>query len=216
MKVNDSKVIEMFEEAVAEYAGSKYGVAISSQTNAVFLCLELLKMKGILKEKQLIQIPKRTYMSIPMTILNVGMHIEFADIKWSGAYKLQYSRHSPDEPEVWDSAVRFTKDMYVTDSLYCVSFQYKKALPIGRGGMILTNNEEDKILLQQLRFNGRTNGVSQANDNYTIRGWNMYMLPEQAARGLTLMTMLPDKNKDIASFQDYPDVSKQFSKELLE
>jgi len=209
MNINDSKVIEMFEEAVAEYAGSKYGIATSSQTNAVFLCLELLKIKGIIKPRHVIQVPKQTYMSIPMTILNAGLQLEFRDEKWSGAYQLTPT-------PIYDSAVRFTKDMYVKDSLYCVSFQYKKALPIGRGGMILTDDEEDKILLEQLRFNGRTNGISQSEDTYKIRGWNMYMIPEQAARGLTLLSLLPEKNKDIASYQDYPDVSKQFSKELLE
>ena len=202
MNINDSKVIEMFEEEVARYAGSKYGVAISSQTNAVFLCLELLKLKGELREGDVISIPNRTYMSIPMTILNCGCKINFLDLKWSGAYQL-----SP--TIVYDSAVRFTEDMYVKDSLYCTSFQYRKGIPIGRGGMVLTDSKEYYELLHKLCFNGRANGVSQADDVYTIRGWNMYMMPEQAARGLTLMSILPEKNKDIAGFQDYPDLSKQ-------
>lgn len=202
MNVDDSQIIDIFEKAVAKYGGSKYAVAISSQTNAVFLCLELLKLKGLLKEGDVITIPNRTYMSMPMTVLNVGCKIKFTDLKWSGAYQL-----SP--TIVYDSAVRFTKDMYVDASLYCVSFQYRKGIPIGRGGMVLTDSKEYCELLQKLRFNGRANGVSQADDVYTIRGFNMYMMPEQAARGLTLMSILPEKNKDVAGFQDYPDLSKQ-------
>ena len=202
MNVNDSQVIDIFEREVAKYAGSKYGVAVSSQTNAIFLCLELLKHQRKLREGATITIPKRTYMSVPMSILNAGCKISFNDEKWSGAYNLKGTN-------IYDSAVRFTKDMYVRGSLYCVSFQYRKALPIGRGGMILTDSKEEYELLHKLCFNGRANGVSQADDIYNVRGWNFYLTPEQAARGLTLMSILPEKNKDIASWQDYPDLSKQ-------
>jgi len=202
MKINDSKIIEMFEETVASFSGSQYGIATSSNTNGIFLSIELLKHKGLLKEGDIIEIPKRTYMSVPMSILNARMKVKFREEKWSGAYQLKPT-------PIWDSAVRFTRNMFVKGSLYCVSFQYRKGIPIGSGGMILTDSKEDRELLRKMRFNGRTDGVSQADDVYTINGWNMYFLPEQAARGLTLMTLLPEKNKDIASWQDYPDLSKQ-------
>jgi hypothetical protein len=139
-------------------------------------------------------------MSVPMSILNTGSKIKFRDEKWSGSYRLEPTN-------VWDSAVRFTKDMYVKDSLYVLSFQYRKGIPMGRGGMILTDSKKYYDLLKKLRFNGRTDGISQVDDIYNIKGWNMYMTPEQAARGLTLMSVLPDKNKDTAGYQDYPDIS---------
>jgi dTDP-4-amino-4,6-dideoxygalactose transaminase len=202
MKVNDSRIIEMFEEEVAKYAGSKYGVAVSSNTNGIFLALEYLKHKKILSEGDTISLPKQTYMSVPMSILNARLKIHFRDEKWSGAYRLE------DTP-IWDSAVRFTKDMYVQDSLYVVSFQYKKGISIGRGGMILTNSQDAYETLKKTRFNGRTDGIRPEEDVYVIRGWNMYMIPEQAARGLTFMTIMPEKNKDVACYNDYPDLSKQ-------
>ena len=214
MRVNDSEVINMFERAVSKFAGSKYGVAISSQTNAVFLSLELLKLKGLLKKGLVLEVPKYTYMSIPMTILNAGFKLKFRDEEWSGAYEI-VNAETKEGIGVWDSAVRFRKDMYVPNSLYCVSFQYRKALPIGRGGMVLTDNIEYHDLLKKLCFNGRTNGVSQKEDKYTIRGWNMYMCPENASRGLTLMTLVADDKKDIASWKDYPDVSKQFTEVVM-
>jgi dTDP-4-amino-4,6-dideoxygalactose transaminase len=202
MNVKVAKVIEQFEEEVAKYAGAKFGVAVSSNTNGIFLCLELLKHVKEIKEGDIIQIPKQTYMSIPMSILNAKCKIKFDDRKWSGAYQLKPT-------VIWDAAVRFAKDMYVDGSLYVLSFQYRKTLPLGRGGMILTDDVHYRHLLQKLRFNGRALGVSQADDEYNMRGWNMYLLPEQAARGLTLMTLIPEKNKDIASYQDYPDLSNQ-------
>lgn len=202
IKVDDMRVVKQFEEEVAEYGGAKYSSAISSNTNGIFLSLELLKYKGLLKEGDTIEIPKQTYMSVPMSILNSRLKVKFNDEKWSGAYRLKPTN-------IYDSAVRFTKDMYVKDSLYVVSFQYRKGISIGRGGMVLTDSKEDCDMLHKLCFNGRANGVSQADDKYTIRGWNMYFLPEQATRGLTLMTLLPEKNKDIGSWQDYPDLSLQ-------
>lgn len=202
MIVNDSLIIDLFEKAVARYCGSKYGVAVSSQTNAIFLCFELLKMHGKLLEGSVIDVPKRTYMSVHMTVLNTRCKINFVDNKWSGCYQLTPTN-------IWDSAVKFTKDMYVKDSLFCVSFQYKKSLPIGRGGMVLLDDKADYELLKKLRFNGRTDGITQEEDYFTVKGWNMYMTPEQAARGLSLLSTIGDCNDDIASYINYPDVSGQ-------
>jgi len=202
----DSEIIEDFEKQISKFAGSKYGVAVSSNTNGIFLCFELLKLKGEVKEGDIIEVPNRTYMSVPMTVLNVGLKTKMIDKEWSGTYQLKPTI-------IWDAAVRFTKDMYVKDSLYVISFQYRKGLSIGRGGMILTNSKEDYEILKKMRFNGRTDGITQAEDVYTIRGWNMYMTPEQAARGLTLFTVFindkRDKGIDIAGSKDYPDLSKQ-------
>jgi dTDP-4-amino-4,6-dideoxygalactose transaminase len=46
MNTNDSQIIDLFEKEVAKYAGSKYGVAVSSGTNGIFLSLELLKLNN--------------------------------------------------------------------------------------------------------------------------------------------------------------------------
>jgi len=204
--MRDVDIIEEFEKQIANYAGAKYGVAISSGTNAIFLSLLYLKTHNLLKEGDTISIPSRTYMSVPMTLLNLGLKIKFEDNHWSGFYPLKPTN-------IYDSAVRFTKDMYVYGSLYCLSFQYRKALPIGRGGMILTDDKEVYDWLRCVRFNGRNVDVPQSEDNYTIQGWNMYMMPEQATRGMTLFEIFVNDNKDtgkdIASYKDYPDLSRQ-------
>jgi hypothetical protein len=73
-----------------------------------------------------LEIPKMTYVSAPMQIINAGNKVTFEDLEWSGVYQLKGSR-------VWDGAVRWTKDMYVgLDALQVVSFQIKKRIPIGR------------------------------------------------------------------------------------
>ena len=201
--MNDIKIIDEFERAIAKYTGSKYGVAVSSCTNAIFLSLQYLKYIGELKEGTTIIIPSRTYHSVPCTLKNCGLNISFEDIFWDGCYLIYPTR-------VWDSAVRFTKGMFVGgNNLQCISFQYRKHIKMGRGGMILTDDEDAVRWLKQARFNGRHENISKFDDELEICGWSMYMLPEEAARGLTLFNLVPEDNPDCGGSEDYPDLSKQ-------
>ena len=75
-------VVDMFEKKLAEYAGSKYAVAVDNCTDAMFLCLKYLKADGE------ITLPKRTYVSVPCTVIHAGCRVKFEDIEWSGAYQL--------------------------------------------------------------------------------------------------------------------------------
>jgi dTDP-4-amino-4,6-dideoxygalactose transaminase len=99
--------------------------------------------------------------------------------------------------------------MYIPDTFYCLSFHYKKLLPIGRGGMILTNDSEAVEWLKMARFDGRKE-IPLYKDNATIIGYNMYLTPEQAARGLALFDTVKNKNLvdlDVKE-QNYPDLSE--------
>jgi len=203
VKMQDTKVIEMFEEAVTEYAGAKYGVAVSSCTNAIFLSLQYLKYIGEVKDGDTITIPARTFLSVPCQIKLCGLNIEFVDKYWTGLYQLEPTR-------VWDCSTRFRENMYVgRGALQCLSFQYRKQLKIGRGGMILTNNKKAARWLKMARINGRHEGVSQADEKLEFCGWNMYLTPEQAARGLTLLGCIPKRNPDCGSSDTYPCISNQ-------
>ena len=135
--------VDLFEKKVAEYAGSKYAVAVDNCTNAIFLCLKYLKATGVIK------IPHHTYVSIPLTITNAGCQFEFEDIEWSGLYQLK-------PYPVYDSALRFTKDMYIKDSFQCLSFHRRKILKLPKGGMILTNDKVAAEWFKAARCKGRS------------------------------------------------------------
>ena len=191
--------VKKFESEVAKYAGAKYGVAVSSGTNALFLCFLKARQKGVTE----ITLPARTYVGVACAAKNAGLDIKFDDEKWAGAYQIFPTM-------IVDSALRFYRDMYINlfdDSYYCLSFHSHKHLPIGRGGMILTNDEETVEWFKRMRFDGRAE-CSQQDDKFTMLGWNMYMTPEQAARGLTLLSFMPDENDDIDDYDTYPDLSK--------
>jgi hypothetical protein len=44
---------------------------------------------------------------------------------------------------------------------------------------------------------------------FTEMGWNMYMPPEYAARGLLIFDQLPENNDDAGGFEKYHDLAKQ-------
>lgn len=178
-------IVDLFEKRIAEYAGSKYAVAVDNCTNALFLCLKYLKANGK------ITIPSRTYVSVPCTIINAGCKVEFEDIKWSGMYQLK-------PLPLYDGAVRFKKGMYIPNTFHCLSFHIRKHIPIGKGGMILCDDYEAYKWFQQARYEGRhtADKVLYKDDNFNMIGWNMYMTPEQAAKGLELFEKIGNDNPD--------------------
>jgi|TARA_A100001515_G_scaffold144839_1_gene150284 dTDP-4-amino-4,6-dideoxygalactose transaminase len=189
--------IDIFEKKVAKFAGSKYAVAIDCCSHGLFLCMKYLKCKDT------ITIPKHTYVSAPMQILHAGCKVEFEDLEWSGIYQFK-------PYPIWDGAVRWTKNMFVGgDALQVVSFQIKKRVPIGRGGIIMTNSKEAYDWLKYASYDGRDLNKYYADDDFKMVGWHFYMTPEDAARGILLMDQIPEVNEDTGHSNTYSDLSNK-------
>lgn len=183
MKHNPYQIVKMFEESVAEYTGAPYAVAVDSCTSALFLSCVYYKVDYV-------RIPSKTYLSVPQAIMHAGGKIIF-DIgmnDWEGAYQLL-------PYPIYDAAKRFTARMYVPGSMMCLSFHAKKILPIGKGGMILTDNSEAAAWFRRARYEGRGECFYKDDDIF-MTGWNMYMTPEEAAHGLVLLQQTPKQNPD--------------------
>jgi dTDP-4-amino-4,6-dideoxygalactose transaminase len=193
--MNPFKVVEMFEEAMAEYCGSPYAVAVDNCTDALFLCCKYLEVKKV-------SIPSRTYLSVPQSIIHAGGEVTF-DTRmnnWKGIYQLW-------PYPIYDAAKRLTSGMYKKDTYMCLSFHIKKHLKIGKGGMILTDDKKAVDWLRKARYEGRS-AVPYHVDKITMLGWNMYLTPELAARGLTLLQNYPKHNEDLEEvykdLRDFP------------
>jgi dTDP-4-amino-4,6-dideoxygalactose transaminase len=199
-------VIDMFEKKVAEYSGSKYAVVLDCCSNGIFLCMKYLQSIGELKSEDIIKIPNQTYVSVPMQILHAGQKFELEELEWSGIYQLKGTR-------IWDSAGRFTESMFVGgNSLQVLSFQIKKIIPIGRGGMILTDDEESYNWLKLACYDGRDLTTPYTSDEHIkVLGYHMYMTPEDAARGIILMDNRPDSNVDCQNNTMYPPLNNMLS-----
>ena len=101
------KITEEFEKALSDYTGSKYTICVDSQSNAIFLSLMYEGVKDLD-----ISIPCRTYPSVPCEIIHAGGKVKFEKVDGKtlrGAYQLKPTK-------VWDSALRFTADMYIPNT----------------------------------------------------------------------------------------------------
>jgi dTDP-4-amino-4,6-dideoxygalactose transaminase len=203
MIANPHKITADFEDALAAYTGAKYAVAVDNCSNAIFLTLKYTGIEG-----QTITIPAHTYPSVPCEIIHAGGKVCFEHSNkctLSGAYRLEPTM-------VYDSALRFTYGMYIPGSLMCLSFTGPyKTLKLGKGGAIITDNYQAYLWLKRARYSGRRE-CSYHNDNFDMIGWNFYMMPEIAARGLLLMGQFYDMNGNPKHNQDlelpYPDLSQ--------
>lgn len=198
--------VKDFEQSICNYTGSKYAVAVDSCTNAIFLSLVYYK-KFINNEDITITIPIRTYISVPMQIINAGYKLNLIDYEWIGSYQL---KNTP----IIDSAQNFTKDMYIKDTFQCISFQFKKHLPIGRGGAILTDDVNAYEWLIKARHDGRNMYNEYGNiDNIDTIGYHCPLLPNEAIKGLELLY-----NKNLISNNvpgrsaDYPIINRNIFK----
>jgi dTDP-4-amino-4,6-dideoxygalactose transaminase len=191
------EVVDAFEQAVARYTGAPYCVAVDSGCNALFLALMYYKDTRYFVTE--IVLPCQTYVGVPMAVKHAGYTIQWKSMAWTGAYPLY-------PLPILDAAKRFTSGMYVPNWCVCVSFQASKLLPIGRGGAILHDNPYFDAWARRARNNGRAEGkLCGQETGFPVQGWNMYMPPPDAARGLWLLTDYPEYMPD--QIDEYNDLS---------
>lgn len=188
------EVVSLFENKIASFIGAPYGIAVDCCTHALELSLRYLKAQGA------ISIPKKTYLSVPMTVLKLGATIEWKDISWEGSYPLA-------PYPVIDASVNFRPATYHQGTFHCLSFQQKKPLSIGRGGMILTDDAAAADWLRRASYDGRTRGTAWKNDKIKSIGYHYYLTPEDAARGILLFDALTAHQSRVGTYLDYPDIS---------
>jgi hypothetical protein len=215
-------------------------VAVDNCSNALFLALYYeLKIRDGYYYKQVngryvIDVPRHTYPSVACAVKHVGGKIEFMDNDFYNALKgidnpkgTLTGSYQLSPTKVWDSALSFTHNMYKEGQHMCLSFTGPhKHLKLGKGGAILTDDAYAYHWFKRARFSGRQE-CSYHEDDFDSRididpesaasvppiaGWNFYMLPEIAARGLLLMAQFyngdgtPKSNKDLCL--PYPDLSR--------
>lgn len=197
------KVTEDFEKALSDYTGAPYVITVDNQSNAIFLALMYENIKG-----QEITIPSRTYPSVPCEIIHAGGKVAFHKVKGKtlkGSYQLEPTK-------VWDAALSFSYNMHKPGTHMCISFTGPyKHFKLSKGGAILTDDYDAYLWFKRARYSGRRE-CSYHDDHFDMIGWNFYMMPELAARGLLLINQFygvdgkPKHNEDLEL--PYPDLSK--------
>ena len=201
-------ITDEFEKQLGDYTGAPYVITVDNQSNGLFLALyyEHYVNKSIPTDE--ITIPSRTYPSVPCEIIHAGLKVKFKPVKGktlTGAYPLEPTN-------VWDSALCFTSEMYKPGTHMCISFTGPyKHFKLSKGGAILTDSLEAYYWFKRARYSGRRE-CSYHDDNLDMLGWNYYMMPELAARGMLLMNQFYNidgtKKQNIDLELPYPDLSK--------
>jgi dTDP-4-amino-4,6-dideoxygalactose transaminase len=202
------KITDDFEQMLAQYTGAKYAVTLDNMSNALFLALYYEKNVTKSITSKYITIPNRTYPSVPCEIIHAGLKVKWKMVEGktiTGAYELGGSN-------VWDSALTFTADMYKPGTHMCISFTGPyKHFKLSKGGAILTDSLEAYHWFKRARYSGRRE-CSYHDDNLDMLGWNFYMMPELAARGVLLMNQFYNMDSTKKHQEDltlpYPDLSQ--------
>jgi dTDP-4-amino-4,6-dideoxygalactose transaminase len=184
-----------FEKKVADYFGAPYAVATDCCTHALEMCLVLSKHKSII-------CPKQTYISVPFMLERSFPDYIFSDIQWREYYHLT--------ADVIDAATYWKALGYIKNTKMCLSFHIKKHLNIGRGGMVLLDDENDYKRLQKMRYDGRSiyDDVLYEDEDIKEMGYHYYMTPETAKEGLRIFEKIKNKTPKNIGYNDYPDLTQ--------
>jgi dTDP-4-amino-4,6-dideoxygalactose transaminase len=179
-----------FENKIAEFFGSPYAVATDCCTHAIELCLRYKKYNNV-------SIPEHTYISIPFTAMKLNLRWTWKNENWKDYYYLGNTN-------IIDAAVLWQKNSYIPNTFMCLSFQYKKHLSLGRGGVILLQNKEDYDILKKMSYDGRSRDFPWTKQNIDTIGYHYYMTPETAILGMAKLPLAIQSNPKLWSYDDYP------------
>ena len=192
--VRDS-TIHQFEQTIANFYGATYGIAVDSCTHAMELCMRFEKY-------DFVEVPTNTYISVPLIMKKIGIRQwRWEDNQWEKYYYIGSTN-------IVDAAVCFEKNSYIPGTYFCLSFLQRKHLPLGRGGMILTDNPTAYYVLKRMSCDGRDFYRPWRDQDIDIMGYHYYMTPEVAEMG---MKKLPDAIKTKPRqwiVSDWPDLTQ--------
>ena len=191
LRIKELNPVTELEKRIAEYFGSPYAVATDCCTHGIELCLRFFKARSI-------KVPFRTYISIPFLAEKLDIKLEWKEEEWQDYYYLT--------DKIIDAAVLWKKNSYIPGTFMSLSFQFQKHLSLGRGGMILTDDEEIAEKLKLMSYDGRHPDVPWREQNISTIGYHYYMTPETARLGLAKFEQAKDNKPKQWILKDWPDL----------
>jgi dTDP-4-amino-4,6-dideoxygalactose transaminase len=185
-------IIYKFEQAIGRLTGAPYVIMTDRCTHAIELCLRYEKVTYT-------QFTPYTYLSVPMTMVKLGITFEYEDIgQWVGEYRFKNTR-------IWDSARLLQTGMYRPGQLQCLSFGNTKPLEIGHGGAILLDDYQAYCTMIKQRSDGRDLSISPWQEQQVFElGFHYCPSIEDAVKGLELIS----KFDQTPEYKQYPDLRK--------
>ena len=186
--------IKIFEQQIADFFGSPYAVAVDCCTHGIELCLREQNIS-------MFTVPKRTYISVPFLAHKLNIAFNWRNEDWKDYYYLGGTN-------IIDAAVLWKENSYISGTFMCLSFQYRKHLSLGRGGMILTDNKSAADRLKKMSYDGRSPDIPWREQNIKTFGYHYYMTPETAALGIKKLPEAINTQPKQWTVEDWPDLSK--------
>ena len=192
--MNPYEINNELEKQLCEYTGAPYCIVVDSGTSAITLSCVIHNVDEA-------EVPINTYISVPFAIIHGGGKPKFIDLEWEGMYQFK-------PYPIWDCALRLKRGMYIPKTHMILSFSTRKQLPIGKGGAILLDSEEEYNRLKRLRYNGRPETTYHDTDDITEISFNMVLHPILASIGVEMMKTFPDNPPDISNSVNGLDLTK--------
>jgi dTDP-4-amino-4,6-dideoxygalactose transaminase len=168
-------IVKEVEESITEYVGAKYGCAMNSATNAIFLSLLNIKVPSI-------KVPSIIPPVVLNAILTTGNKIEFVDnVDWIGG---SYVLHDFGHYKIIDSAQKLEKNQFKNEANNndLMIFSFYPTKPIGGmdGGLVVSNDYDKIKWFREASFNGMSFAENNWERKIKFPGWKMYMNSAQA------------------------------------
>ena len=183
-----------FESIVSKWFGAKYGIAVDSCTHGIELCLRHIGIEEV-------KVPKKTYLSIPFLSNKLNVPLKWKDEDWRDYYEIGNSG-------VYDAAVLWRENSYIPNTMMCLSFQFQKHLSLGRGGMILLDDEDSYKSLRKMVYDGREPNIPWRDQNIDTIGYHYYMTPETAELGIKKFKDVVNETPRKWNLDDWPDLTQ--------
>ena len=187
------QAVTEFENKIAEFFGAPYAIAVDSCTHGVELALRYTQVDHI-------TVPKHTYLSIPFLANKLWIDLFWKDENWVDYYYLT--------DKVIDAAVLWKPNSYIPGTFMGISFQYQKHLSLGKGGIILTDDEGAAIQLKKMSYDGRLPNIPWREQNINTIGYHYYMTPETAQLGLDKLPKAIATTPKQWIISDWPDLTQ--------
>ena len=180
-----------FESDLADYTGAPYVVVTDGCTHAIELVMRYYHITQV-------EFSAFTYLSIPQTMLNLGVQFTLTDEQWQGEYRFHGTN-------IWDSARRLEPGMYQSGQIQCLSFGNTKPMPLGKAGAILLDDAEAYRNLSLMRSDGRDLAISPWIDQkHFTPGWHYCPTLETCEAGIHNLKIVIPQCQTVT----YPDCRK--------
>jgi dTDP-4-amino-4,6-dideoxygalactose transaminase len=187
------QIVQEFEKEVAKFFGAPFAIAVDSCTHGIELALRYTDVNKI-------SVPKHTYISIPFLASKLNIELEWRDEDWLDYYYVT--------DRIVDAAVLWKQNSYIPNTMMGISFQYQKHLSLGRGGIILLDDEDAAIEIKKMSYDGRLPVIPWREQNISTIGYHYYMTPETAKLGLDKLPTAIETQPRQWVVSDWPDLTE--------